>query len=118
MTDNASDVIPVDMLCHMPLCDGQQGFILRNPYLFQDLFCSVLHHSQLSLDQEQDWMPEAGPRRGHSILLCVTKKSTGTSRDLFFHSMIHRQFLLGFISGASLLLCPFLYEDVGHLMHF
>lgn len=95
------------------------GFVLRNPYLFQDLFCSILHHhSQLNLDPKQDWMPEAGPRRGHSILLYVTKKSARTSRDLFFHSMIHRQFLLGFICGASLLLCPALDEDVGHLMHF
>lgn len=57
------------------------------------------------------------PRRGHSILLCITKKSTESCGDLFFHSMNHRQFLLGFISGASLLPCPFLHCDLGYLMH-
>lgn len=69
-----------------------------NPYLFQDRSTSL--GPGAGLDARD------GPRRGgHSILLCVTKKPRGSRGDLFFHCvMIHRQFLLGFISGASLLL--------------
>lgn len=100
------------VLC-IPYRDEQQEFLLMNSYLFQDLFfpfCTTV--TPLG--------PRAGldawgrPRRGHSILLCLTKKSTGSCSDLFFHSMIHRQFLLEFVSGAKLLLCPLLHWD--HLM--
>lgn len=36
--EKVSNELSVGILCRMPHRDGQQGFILMNPYLFQDLF--------------------------------------------------------------------------------
>lgn len=98
----------------MPHWDGQQGFMLMNPYLFQDLvFPSRNTVNPSWTSSGTGCLRQAQERTPYPIV--NYKEGCG---DLFFHSMIHKQFLLGFISGASRLPRPFLNQDLGHLMHF
>lgn len=104
-------------LCRHTVLHAQQR-VRINDVLPTSGFSSILHHSKLHFGPGVGLEARGRPRRGHSILLWFTKKSTGCCRDLFFPGMIHRRWLLGFISGGSLLPCLFLRWDHVHLMHF
>lgn len=80
--------------------------VLMNPYLFQELF--FFFFVSPDLDPEWAWMPEAYPGEDTVSYCAIQKSLQGAAGSCFSPRMIHRQCLLGFISGASLLTCPFL----------
>lgn len=106
--------------CTLHTLYGWTTGVLTNEYLpiSGPIFFPILHHSRAHLDQVQVWMPEADPGEATVSYCALQRSPQGSCGDLFFHSMIHLQFLLGFISGARLLLCPLLHWGLGHLMDF
>lgn len=113
-----SDRGSLKRLCRHTVLHARQR-VRVNDFLPTSGFSSILHRSKLHFGLGAGLEARGRPRRGHSILLCFTKKSTGCCGDLspppvwFIDCYCWGSYLVAVCCRAF-----FLRWDHVHLMHF